>query len=371
MSFGETSVAATWTPSDADEVAHALAASAELGAAVLPRGAGTQADCGNLPERADCFLSSAALETIDALDASEGVCHAGAGTPLARLQAAAVEAGWELPLEDAGRGSSLGGVLATARLTPRAQGFGRVRNVVLGLEIAHANGTVTRCGGRVVKNVTGYDLAKLYLGSLGSLGVLCGAWLRLRPKPQRVVRLESDPGTETASRAVDWARRASVRACAVREGATKAGAAIELAGDAASVAADRDALIAEGLQEAEDVDLFAHPAADGHLEFQLSFLPTRWPALAAHLRDLSVGYCAWPGLGVLSVQFDADAERAFALAGEAAAIAEGRWRCETPSLAGERDVFGATDAESALGRALKAQFDPAGVLNPGRMAGRL
>jgi len=184
-------VEATLTPRDARSLGAALAALGAARCAAIPRGAGTQLGFGNVPRRAACFLSMEAFSGMDALDASEGVCHAGAGTPLAELRTRVAEAGWELPIDDAGRGGTLGGALATAALAPRALGWGRPRDVVLGCEVVLSDGTATRCGGRVVKNVTGYDMARLYTGSLGSLGVITGAWLRLRPRPEAVRVLQA------------------------------------------------------------------------------------------------------------------------------------------------------------------------------------
>src|SRR5262249_27261403 len=102
-------VHATIEPRDDDDLAAVLVALGELRCAATPLGAAPQLGFGNAPQRADCFLSLAAFARIDELDASEGVCHAGAGTPLAELRARAHEAGWELPIDDAGRGGTLGG----------------------------------------------------------------------------------------------------------------------------------------------------------------------------------------------------------------------------------------------------------------------
>src|SRR6266850_1996232 len=118
-------------------------------------------------------------------------------------------------LDDAGRGGTLGGALATAALAPRALGFGRPRDVVLGCEVVLADGLRTRCGGRVVKNVTGYDMAKLYVGSLGALGVITGAWLRLAPKPAQLRVLQSDELDDASAVALGGlaARLATARSC--------------------------------------------------------------------------------------------------------------------------------------------------------------
>src|SRR5262245_17447215 len=234
-------VNATIEPQDEDDLAAVLAALGDARCAAIPRGAGTQLGLGNPPQRADCFVSLAAFSQVDQLDASEGVCHAGAGTPLAELRARALEAGWELPLDDAGRGGTLGGALATASLAPRALGFGRPRDVVLGCEVVLADGLRTRCGGRVVKNVTGYDMAKLYTGSLGALGVITGAWLRLRPRAEAVRVLASDDlgDEEAVELGMEAARLPTARSCLLSDEARGMRATVELAGDVASV--DRDA----------------------------------------------------------------------------------------------------------------------------------
>src|SRR5262249_60034454 len=87
----------------------------------------------------------------------------------------------------------------------------------LGLEVVLGDGVLAKCGGRVVKNVTGYDLAKLYTGSLGTLGVIAAAWLRLRPRPERVEHLEARAGdvTSACARGLAAARSATARAAAV------------------------------------------------------------------------------------------------------------------------------------------------------------
>ena len=105
---------------------------------------------------------------------------------LGALRARVAEAGWELPLDAPGDGARSAARSRRPRSARAASASAVPRDVVLGLEVVLGSGERTRCGGRVVKNVTGYDLAKLYTGSLGALGVIEGAWLRLRPRPARV-----------------------------------------------------------------------------------------------------------------------------------------------------------------------------------------
>jgi len=372
-------VAATLAPPDERALAAALARLGEAGCAAIPRGAGTQLGFGNAPLRADCFVSLEHFSGVDELDASEGVCHAGAGTPLAVLRRRASEAGWELPLDDAGRGGTLGGALASAALAPRVQGFGRPRDVVLGCEVVLADGSRTRWGGRVVKNVTGYDMAKLYTGSLGALGVITGAWLRLRPVPEAVRVLQGDDlGDADACRVGrDAARRPTARSCLLADEEHGLRPIVELAGDAASVAGDAEALTREGLrpagaalQDAAAARRFAGPP--GTLRLLVSFVPTGLEACLAPLRAEGAELLVLPGPGLLCALAPAeDAEALFAAAERAARAGGGRLACELAPADAKRgrDVFAATPAEVALTRALKARFDPRGVLNRGRFAG--
>ena len=129
--------------------------------AVLPCGGRTRLELGNPPSRADLLLDTSALSGVGEFDASEGVCQVQAGTSLGVLREALAGTGWEVPL-DVPDASSVGGALASNAIGPRCAGFGLPRDVVLGLSVGHASGEQTRCGGRVVKNVTGYDMAKLY-----------------------------------------------------------------------------------------------------------------------------------------------------------------------------------------------------------------
>lgn len=372
-------VGATLRPADGEALAAALRALGELGLAALPRGGGTDLALGNLPRRADVFLSTERLAGVDVLEPGEGVCHAGAGTPLAALRAEASAVGWELPLEGPDD-ATVGGALAAAVIGPRTLGFGPPRDVVLGLEVALASGERTRCGGRVVKNVTGYDLAKLYTGSLGSLGVIEAAWLRLRPAPEAVrwLSLPARPAAEACRAGLVAARLPAVRACALLSGPDGLRGLLELAGDAESVEA-----AAAALPEADPADAAAHGelcarqrSARG-LRWRIAALPEALPGSVERLLAAGASLVVHPGLRLvyadLPLEPSGDGAAAFALAEDVSRRGAGHFVCECapPEVKRGRDVFGVDPGPAALMRALKSRFDPAGVLNPGRFAGGL
>ncbi len=377
----------TLSPADGEALARTLAALRNCGLAVAVRGSGSHAGVGNLPLALDAFLSTARLLGIEAFEAGEGVCQVRAGTPLRDVRAALAGTGWELPLDPPGRDATVGGCLAAASVGPRALGL--PSDQVLGLTVALTSGQRVRSGGRVVKNVTGYDLNKLYTGSFGSLGVIESAWLRLRAVPERSASCEiaGSDASAACSAAIAAARCVSGRAAAIAtSGADGWKVVVELAGDAPTVDRDLARLRAEfGAREApqESIDRIRDrqlevPAPIG-LRFRLGALPSRLASALVELRRGGASLLAYPRLQLVYAGFalgaspDAAAVDAiFQRVSSVARSAGGSWVCEaapTSAKAG-RDMFGDLGASGAIVRALKQRFDPTGVLNPGRFAGR-
>jgi glycolate oxidase FAD binding subunit len=385
-------IGATLRPPDGDGLARCLEHCARLRVAVLPRGGGSRLTLGNPPRGRPVFLSTALVAGIDELDLGEGVCLVRAGTQLERVREALAGSAWELPLDPPGASSTVGGALAAAALGPRALGFGKPRDVVLGLEVILAGGERTRCGGRVVKNVTGYDLAKLYVGSLGTLGVIEGAWLRLRARPRAVALLEARvPGVDAAlAHGLAAARLPTARAAAVLAPAASEGAGcrlvVELAGEAPAVERDAGRLAdaagagpadATALDRARELQA-ARPTGFG-VRARVSALPSRLAAAARVLRAGGASLLIHPGLHFAYAAFAvaegdaAGAETALECVAAAARDGGGAPRVEAaPAFAKRaRDVFGEPTGALVPMRALKARFDPDGLLNPGRFWGRL
>jgi len=385
-------VGVTLRPADGAALAQTLALLASRGLAALVRGGGTRLGFGNPPRRADVILATDRLRGVDIFEPAEGVCHVRAGTTLAELRAVVNPEGWDVPLDPPGTRSTVGGTIAAAAIGPRAQAFGPPRDAVLGLEVALAGGERARCGGRVVKNVTGYDLGKLYTGSFGTLAVIEAAWLRLRALPQHVRCFEARPSdlSEACAGARAAARLEGVRAVALHAPGASGGelsVAVELAGDASGVERaagwlEAELAAAEALPEAVDrvrERQGAMPDVAG-LRFRIAALPSRLPALLAALEAAAAETLSYPGLRLVYAGFplpaggaERAAEEAFARVDAAVAAAEGSCVCESaPTWAKPgREMYGEVAALTPLFSALKTRFDPGNVLNPGRFAGGL
>ncbi len=381
--------ALTLIPSDAEALSRTLAVLERSNLAVAVRGGGSCAGLGNPPTRLDAFLSTARLVGIDEFDASEGVCHVRSGTPLRDVRERLSASGWELALDPPGRAATVGGCLAAASVGPRSLGLGLPRDQLLGLSVTLASGERVRCGGRVVKNVTGYDLNKLYTGSLGTLGVIESAWLRLRAAPERSARCEIQATRAAAicRSAIAASQRVSARAAAiVSDGADGFRLVVELAGDAPAVQRDLAWLHDEHAASAAPEDsidsireLQATLPTPFGLRFRIGVLRSRLEAALVALRAGGASLLAYPGLQLVyaSYAFDAapDERRIESIFRDVESVARsggGGYVCEAaPSCVKRgRDMFGDLGASGALIRALKQRFDPTGVLNPGRFAGR-
>ncbi|MFP5348018.1 MAG: FAD-binding oxidoreductase [Actinomycetes bacterium] len=174
-------------PGSVEATCALLRATSEAGLVVVPRGGGTALDWGAPPERVDVLLDTSGLDSIVEHEAGDLVVVTQAGLPLRRLAEVVAEAGQELvadvPRGRVDGGSTVGGALATAPSGPRRVSRGALRDLVLGVKIVRADGVLATAGGKVVKNVAGYDLAKLMTGSYGTLAVVVQAAFRLHPIP--------------------------------------------------------------------------------------------------------------------------------------------------------------------------------------------
>jgi glycolate oxidase FAD binding subunit len=173
-------------PGSVGEVARCLAIAHAERLAVAPVGAGTRLGWGAPPRALDLVLSLARLDRIVAHEPADLTASVEAGVPLERLNAVLVPHRQRLPLDPARADrSTIGGLIATGASGPYRARYGTMRELMLGVTVVRADGTVVQGGGRVVKNATGYDMPKLHVGALGTLGVIVGVHLRLHPVPAR------------------------------------------------------------------------------------------------------------------------------------------------------------------------------------------
>jgi len=171
-------------PGDLDQLAAVLALAHREELAVVPWGGGTAMAMGQPPERLDLVLSLAQLNRVLEHEPADLTATVQAGITMAALQAmlGSRQQWWPIdPPRPAA--ATVGGVLATNASGPKRLLYGTPRDLLIGITVVHADGTISKAGGKVTKNVTGYDMMKLYIGSLGTLAVLAEATLKLRPLP--------------------------------------------------------------------------------------------------------------------------------------------------------------------------------------------
>ena len=173
-----------------DGVVEALRRAGDEGAPVRLRGGGTKLGWAANRGAPGLELSMAGLDRILEHNVGDLTAVLEAGVPLARAQATFAEAGQMLALDPPDGGATIGGIVAAGDSGPLRGRYGGVRDLVVGIRVALSDGTVAKAGGKVIKNVAGYDLAKLFAGSLGTLGAILEVTVRLHPLP---------PATATAA----------------------------------------------------------------------------------------------------------------------------------------------------------------------------
>ena len=184
-------------PADTDQVAEVLRAAAAHGLSVVPRGRGTKLSWGTPPSSAHVVVDVSALDQVLDHAAGDLIVATQACARLADLQEVVGQGGQRLAIDETVPGASIGGTLATNTSGPRRGATGTARDLLIGITVVRADGVVAKAGGRVVKNVAGYDLGKLLIGSAGTIAVITDATFRLHPVPvahRWVTVAVGDPG---------------------------------------------------------------------------------------------------------------------------------------------------------------------------------
>jgi len=193
------------TPSSTEETAELLRVAAQHSLHVVARGAGTKQHWGKPPLRVDLVVDLTGVAGVVEHAAGDLITIVRAGTAVTDLQATLAENDQQLALDARFAAATVGGTVATNTSGPRRVLYGTLRDLLIGITFVRADGVVAKAGGRVVKNVAGYDFAKLLTGSYGTLGVITEVALRCHPLPRtrRVASIEVPDGEVAA----DLARR--------------------------------------------------------------------------------------------------------------------------------------------------------------------
>jgi glycolate oxidase FAD binding subunit len=177
-------------PPDEQQLAAVLRLANDAGLAVIPRGSGTKLSWGNPPARADIILSTARLDKIIEHAWADLTVSVEAGCTIQKLQEALAQHGQRLALNPLWpEQATISGILSTNDSGPLRLRFGALRDLIIGVTLALPDGTLASSGGKVVKNVAGYDLPKLVTGALGTLAVITRAVFRLHPLPRNAKTL--------------------------------------------------------------------------------------------------------------------------------------------------------------------------------------
>jgi glycolate dehydrogenase FAD-binding subunit len=416
------------SPAGDDEASALLAAAAEHGLAVVPRGSGTRTGWGAPPRRCDLIIETQRLNRVIEHAAGDLVVRAQAGVTLGQLAGVLGAAGQQLALDPPpalangsdGGAPTIGGMLATGTAGPRRLRYGTPRDLAIGITVVRPPGTVAKSGGKVVKNVAGYDLGKLYAGSYGTLGLITEAVFRLHPVPAAALFITAGfADTAAASQAVAAAAGTDLAPVAVeidrpgRDGLVRV--AVLLEGDPAGVA-ERAALLRDVLGAgtassdsapawwgvAQPARLVTGPHGPAEptvlrVSFWAAVLPGVLAAIDTAGKDagLDPAVNGSAAAGVLYAVLDGDADPAAAVTfvtglrdglaqasldqstggdfagGEAPPSRASAVVLTAPAAVRDTvDMWGPVPSLSLM-RAVKEQFDPGYLMAPGRFAGGL
>jgi glycolate dehydrogenase FAD-binding subunit len=407
-------------PGTADEAARVVRAAADAEVPVIPWGGGTQMGLGAPPRDGAVVVGTGRLGRIVEHEPGDLTTTVEAGITMDALQAALGAKGQWVSLDPPLPGrATLGGVLAANGSGPRRYLYGTARDVVIGLRVVAPDGEIVRSGGKVVKNVAGYDLVKLYIGSRGTLGLIVEATLKLRPLPEADracwgafadlasagAAVRAVMASDLVPHAIELLDAEAAGACgAVAEGA---GATVLLgfdglrstvawqlgeaerllrgAGARAVTSLDDQASIVT-LARVRDVRVGQAGAPEPLAVARAALLPTHvapfMAEAAAGVRatGLRLMAAAHAGNGIVTVLLTAGEGEARGVGGTVKALAGlrdqaraagGELVIEWAPLAVKEEisVWDSPGASVRLMERIKARLDPKGIMNPGRLVG--
>jgi glycolate oxidase FAD binding subunit len=394
-------IAPTWiiAPGSEQEVSAVLQLANEAGLAVIPRGGGSKMGWGNPPRRADLVLSLERLNRVEEHAWADLTVTVEAGCTIQTLAQTLAQHRQRLAIDPLWPArSTVGGVLSANDSGAMRLCFGALRDLVIGITLVLPDGTIAKSGGKVVKNVAGYDLPKLITGASGTLGIITRAIFRVHPLPAKTQTLSIRAETLNEMQRVILALLASnvafsaIQVRAASSAAPVIDVALECSDAALPSQVDRiEGLASPALAGPEDASVWtarqnlwlpeATASNDGAQEsavVKISVIPSAIQnSLATIEKWTAAKRASWraviqaTGIGWISLQTDAPQIRGLLdqlrmeIEGEGGSLVVHR----LPSSAQGLDLWGTPGDALPLMRALKDQFDPKSTLNPGRYVG--
>lgn len=331
----------------------------ESGKAVTPRGGGTKLDWGNPPRKADIVLSMARQNRVLEHAWADLTVTVEAGCTIAELQRTLAQYGQRLAIDPLWPDrATVGGILSTNDSGALRLGYGSLRDLIIGITLVLADGTIASSGGKVVKNVAGYDLPKLATGGFGTLGVITRAVFRLHPLPRntKTLTIATESGSET-QRVILAILGAQLAPAAVQ--ARPGSVDILLEGTLDGIAAQESAI-----QKFGDVHEGSGEVWKAREELWSNGTIVKFTTLPSGIAMAAAFFSRFvvqaTGIGFAPYDGDLQALRTTIEQAGGSLVILGPTKL---------DAWGCAGDTLPIMRAVKQQFDPKGTLNPGRFVG--
>jgi glycolate oxidase FAD binding subunit len=383
-------------PGSVEETSELLRFAAEEGLAVSPRGGGTKSSLGNPPRALDLVLSTARMNEVIEHVPGDQVVRVQAGIKLQDLQERLAGSDQMLGLDPVEKdaGATVGGVVAANSSGPRRHRYGTIRDLIIGITVVLSDGTVAKAGGKVVKNVAGYDLSKLFTGSLGTLGVIAECNFRLHPRPETARTVAVVLGSaQAAGEAAQAVLHAQLVPSAVElhwsEDEKHLTVLIEGIEPGVEAQSDTASYLLRGFgevrtltdEEAGSLGPLAPPGTENEVAVKISAPPSELTGVldsalgACSRRGVAPRITGHAGIGVTYVALSGrDEEAHIQIVEELREIWTRRGgsvvvRSAPPAFKERVEAWGPLGSRLELTRRVKQKFDPRGIMNPGRFAG--